>query len=76
MVKVNVSAADMGFELWHEGVKLSRDTSIKVEWHASAPPVRQTEEVGSAFDMSALDLGKVLMARYQTLNNSGVGVGY
>ncbi|KAF2183182.1 hypothetical protein K469DRAFT_739999 [Zopfia rhizophila CBS 207.26] len=30
-VKVNLGAADISFELWHQGVKLSKDKSIKVE---------------------------------------------
>ncbi|KAI4610560.1 uncharacterized protein J4E87_010736 [Alternaria ethzedia] len=38
VVKVNLGPADVSFELWHNGVKLSKDNSIKVEWQASAPP--------------------------------------
>lgn len=37
-MKVNLGAADISFELWHQGVKLSKDESIKVEWQATAPP--------------------------------------
>jgi hypothetical protein len=38
VVKVNVGPADLSFELWYNGVKLSKDNSIKVEWQAAAPP--------------------------------------
>jgi hypothetical protein len=38
VVKVNLGPADITFELWHNGIKLSRDNPIKVEWHAAAPP--------------------------------------
>ncbi|KAH7088370.1 hypothetical protein FB567DRAFT_494604 [Paraphoma chrysanthemicola] len=44
VVKVNLGPADVSFELWHNGVKLSKDNSIKVEWQAAAAP--EVEEVG------------------------------
>ncbi|KAF2267229.1 hypothetical protein CC78DRAFT_541886 [Lojkania enalia] len=37
-VKVNMGPADISFELWHQGVKVSKDNSIKVEWYAAPPP--------------------------------------
>jgi hypothetical protein len=38
-VKVALGPADIRFELWHEGHKLSKDNSIRVEWLAAqAPP--------------------------------------
>jgi hypothetical protein len=40
MIKVALGPADIRFELWHNGQKLSKDNPIKVEWHAAqAPPV-------------------------------------
>lgn len=39
VIKVALGPADIRFELWHNGQKLSKDNSIKVEWHAAqAPP--------------------------------------
>ncbi|KAL8731719.1 MAG: hypothetical protein Q9181_004200 [Wetmoreana brouardii] len=37
-IKVLIGPADIRFELWFNGQKLSKDQSIKVEW-ASAPPI-------------------------------------
>ncbi|PVH94915.1 hypothetical protein DM02DRAFT_538481 [Periconia macrospinosa] len=42
VVKVNLGPADICFELWHKGVKLSKDEAIKVEWLASPPPPPDT----------------------------------
>jgi hypothetical protein len=41
-IKVNLGPADLSFELWHEGVKLSKDNAIKVEWQAAAAPSPDT----------------------------------
>jgi hypothetical protein len=55
-VKVNLGPADVSFELWHNGVKLSKDNSIKVEWQAAAAPPTMTaaDEVVTDFPMSSL----------------------
>lgn len=54
IVKVNLGAADVSFELWHNGVKLSKDNSIKVEWQASGPPDPNTMAVAPDFPMNSL----------------------
>lgn len=41
VVKVAIGPADIRFELWHNGQKLSKDNSIKVEWSAAEAPVEQ-----------------------------------
>ncbi|KAK3202688.1 hypothetical protein GRF29_154g387368, partial [Pseudopithomyces chartarum] len=54
VVKVDIGPADMSFELWHQGVKLSKDSSIKVEWHAApapAPVPRRPLQMDPEFDM-------------------------
>jgi hypothetical protein len=39
VIKVSLGPADIRFELWHNGQKLNKDNTIKVEWHAAqAPP--------------------------------------
>lgn len=39
VVKVALGPADIQFELWHNGQKISNDHPIKVEWFAAeAPP--------------------------------------
>ncbi|KAF2012201.1 hypothetical protein BU24DRAFT_353163 [Aaosphaeria arxii CBS 175.79] len=38
VVKVNLGPADICFELWHQGVKLSKDEAIKVKWAMSSAP--------------------------------------
>lgn len=39
IIKVALAPADIRFELWHNGQKLSKDNPIKIEWHAAqAPP--------------------------------------
>jgi hypothetical protein len=39
VIKVALGPADIRFELWHNGQKLSKDSPINVEWHAAqAPP--------------------------------------
>ena len=55
VVKVKVGPADMSFELWHEGVKLSKDNSIKVEWYASAAPTKSNPGFDPALDVNMLD---------------------
>ncbi|KAG9188090.1 hypothetical protein G6011_02013 [Alternaria panax] len=54
VVKVNLGAADVSFELWHNGVKLSKDNSIKVEWQASGPPDPNAMAVAPDFPMNSL----------------------
>jgi hypothetical protein len=61
----------VSFELWHNGVKLSKDNSIKVEWHASAPPPDPTEEVVSDVPVSGAGMGRAM--RMSTGNLLGVG---
>ena len=62
----------MSFELWHQGVKLSRDNSIKVEWHAAPPPPpRPVQMVNPAFDVSTLDLGRMPVTQHFGLPKSG-----
>lgn len=53
VVKVNLGPADVSFELWHNGVKLSKENSIKVEWQAAAPP-ESIDEMAMDFPMSSL----------------------
>lgn len=36
--KVNIGPADISFELWYNGQKISQANSISVEWKESAPP--------------------------------------
>ncbi|KAF2691612.1 hypothetical protein K458DRAFT_438019 [Lentithecium fluviatile CBS 122367] len=53
VVKVNLGPADICFELWHQGVKLSKDQAIKVEWAASPPPDPQANPVPADFPISS-----------------------
>lgn len=46
VVKVNLGPADICFELWHHGVKVSKDEAIKVEWSAAPPP--DLQQLGAA----------------------------
>ena len=41
VIKVALGAADLRFELWHNGQKLSKDNPIKVEWHTAQAPEPQ-----------------------------------
>jgi hypothetical protein len=41
VIKVTLGAADLRFELWHSGMKLSKDNPIKVEWHTATAPEPQ-----------------------------------
>lgn len=54
VIKVNLGPADLSFELWHNGVKLSKDNTIKVEWQAAAPPDPHQSPVDSDFPMNSL----------------------
>lgn len=54
VIKVNLGPADLSFELWHDGVKLSKDNTIKVEWQAAAPPDPTLSPVESDFPMNTL----------------------
>ncbi|CAG8976953.1 hypothetical protein HYALB_00008864 [Hymenoscyphus albidus] len=38
VIKVNIGPADISFELWYNGQKISQENSISVEWKESAPP--------------------------------------
>ena len=40
VVKVALGPADVRFELWHNGQKLSKDTPINVEWQAADAPAQ------------------------------------
>jgi hypothetical protein len=53
-VKVNLGPADICFELWHQGVKLSKDEAIKVEWAAAPPPDPQSSYVQEDLPVSSL----------------------
>jgi hypothetical protein len=44
-IKVAFGPADINFELWHEGLKLSKDNAISVEWHPAPPPDPSTANV-------------------------------
>ncbi|KAF1831720.1 hypothetical protein BDW02DRAFT_504623 [Decorospora gaudefroyi] len=52
-VKVNLGPADISFELWHQGFKLSKDEAITVEWVASPPPDVQACPVPEDFPVSS-----------------------
>ncbi|KAL2068019.1 hypothetical protein VTL71DRAFT_16117 [Oculimacula yallundae] len=39
LIKVALGPADIKFELWFNGQKLSKDDPIRVEWHAAPAPV-------------------------------------
>lgn len=76
VVKVNLGAADVSFELWHNGVKLSKDNSIKVEWQASAPPDPNATVIAPDFPMNSLPaVSTHNMARHRTRVVSGDGNG-
>ncbi|KAE9379840.1 hypothetical protein N431DRAFT_552160 [Stipitochalara longipes BDJ] len=38
VIKVVLGPADLRFELWHDGKKLSNDNPIRVEWFSAEPP--------------------------------------
>lgn len=77
MIKVNLGPADLSFELWHNGVKLSKDNSIQVEWQSAAPPDNQEAMVMADFPMNSLPAagaaGAVNKAR--AANRSSMGPG-
>ncbi|KAJ8109602.1 hypothetical protein OPT61_g7339 [Boeremia exigua] len=54
VIKVNLGPADVSFELWHNGVKLSKDNVIKVEWQAAAAPDPHQSLVEDDFPMNSL----------------------
>jgi hypothetical protein len=56
-VKVNLGPADICFELWHQGVKLSKDEAIKVEWAAAPPPESQPSHVPVDLPVSSFGSG-------------------
>jgi len=49
IIKVALGPADIRFELWHDGQKLSKDNPIKVEWFNAEPPPQVTQQ--SAFNV-------------------------
>ncbi|ORY02273.1 hypothetical protein BCR34DRAFT_493253 [Clohesyomyces aquaticus] len=54
VVKVNLGPADISFELWHQGMKLSKDNSIKVEWSAAEAPDPSSHPVEADLPMNSL----------------------
>ncbi|KAH7394392.1 hypothetical protein BKA66DRAFT_411060 [Pyrenochaeta sp. MPI-SDFR-AT-0127] len=77
VVKVNLGPADVSFELWHNGVKLSKDNSIKVEWQAAAPPDPSANAVAPDFPMNSLPAAGGLAAanRMSVMSFGGGGFG-
>jgi len=37
-VKVVIGPADLSFQLWFDGEKISKDNPVKVEWQATTAP--------------------------------------
>lgn len=73
-IKVNLGPADLSFELWHNGVELSKDNTIKIEWQAAAQPDPHQSPVASDFPMKSLPVatdrpGGVARKSYQHLGN-------
>ncbi|KAI4648335.1 hypothetical protein J4E93_004747 [Alternaria ventricosa] len=76
VVKVNLGPADVSFELWHNGVKLSKDNSIKVEWQASAPPDPNATTIAPDFPMNSLPaVSSYDAAHRRTVRSVGDGGG-
>lgn len=76
VVKVNLGPADVSFELWHNGIKLSKDNSIKVEWQAAAPPDPNAMVVPADFPMSSLPAaGGNAMNRMSNMSMNNLGFG-
>ncbi|CAO2657916.1 Nn.00g071760.m01.CDS01 [Neocucurbitaria sp. VM-36] len=74
VVKVNLGPADVCFELWHNGIKLSKDNAIKVEWQAAAPPDPNAMPVTADFPMNSLPaagVNAIKRASNMSLNNMG-----
>jgi hypothetical protein len=53
-IRVVIGPADVNFELWFEGAKLSRDNPITVQWQASAAPPPVNDMDGEARDLPAI----------------------
>lgn len=71
---MNLGPADISFELWHNGVKLSKDNSIKVEWQAAAPPDPNANSVPPDFPMNSLPAaGGLRMANRMSAMSFGGG---
>ena len=66
VIKVALGAADLRFELWHNGMKLSKDNPIKVEWHTAPAPEPQ---VLNSFN----SLGEQLQPQIAVAKNWGSG---
>jgi hypothetical protein len=47
-VKVIIGPADISFELWFEGKKISQDNPIKIEWQATTAPPPNIEDAHDA----------------------------
>ncbi|KAK0609780.1 hypothetical protein DIS24_g12269 [Lasiodiplodia hormozganensis] len=47
-IQVIIGPADLRFELWFNGQKLSRDQPIRVEWSPATPPTMMTTAVVAA----------------------------
>ncbi len=43
VIKVALGAADIRFELWHNGMKLSKDNPVKIEWYSAPAPEPQPQ---------------------------------
>jgi hypothetical protein len=68
VIKVILGPADISFELWYAGQKVSDDNSIKVEWViAKPPPVIPPVDVARTDDgvpWDAADFGEAVCERY------------
>jgi hypothetical protein len=61
LIKVNIGAADVSFELWHDGVRLSKGNAIQVEWQAAGSPSQDAHSVEADFAMSILPVATAPM---------------
>jgi hypothetical protein len=86
-VKVVIGAADINFELWFDGEKISKDNPIKVEWFAtthsppaaidgndialSAPAISRSRKFGDSSRKLARD--SIAMMSNLSLSSNGSG---
>lgn len=63
----------MSFELWHEGTKVSKENSIKVEWQPSPPPA-PNEPVDADLSMSSLAAMNFAGANQKVMNGPVVSM--
>jgi hypothetical protein len=61
IIKVNIGAADISFELSHNDVKLSKGNAIRVEWQAAGSPSQDAHSVEANFSMSILPVATTPM---------------